>query len=169
MIEACHPLLVFSCVSSTIMQLSLLSSLSALASKTGAGGKKQQLLQMRPPLPTGGGTLQKLKSSAAATGPHAMCQPTCKDNIEAGVPSTTTMMMRMVAKRTTVGAPLRCLMGLGTSLRPPSIRMRQTLAPWGSPCCSHQDWEQPGVGGVGPPMAGPDDHRDLDGKKLKRA
>ncbi len=41
MIEALHPLLVFSRVFLTMMRLSLLSSLSALAAKMGAGGKKR--------------------------------------------------------------------------------------------------------------------------------
>ncbi len=41
LIEACRPLLVFSRVSTMMMQLYLLLSLSALAAKMGAGGKKQ--------------------------------------------------------------------------------------------------------------------------------
>jgi hypothetical protein len=54
MIKACCPLLVFSRVSLTMMGPSLLSSLSALAAKMGAGGKKQPLLPMPPLPPTGG-------------------------------------------------------------------------------------------------------------------
>jgi hypothetical protein len=49
MIKARRPLLVFSRVSSTMMRPSLLLLLSALATKTGVGGKKQPLLPMPPP------------------------------------------------------------------------------------------------------------------------
>ncbi len=48
MIEARRPFLVFSRVSLTMMQPSLLSLLSALATKRGMGGKKQPLLLMPP-------------------------------------------------------------------------------------------------------------------------
>jgi hypothetical protein len=61
MIEACCPLLVFSRVSSTMMRLSLSLLLSALANKTGVGGKKQPLLPMPPPPPMGGGDILEIE------------------------------------------------------------------------------------------------------------
>jgi hypothetical protein len=101
MVEARRPLLVFSHVSLTMMRPSSLSLLSALAAKTGVGGKKQPLLPMPLPPPMGGGTLRKSKSFAAAapaatsmsTGPCVKGRPTRKDNAEVGV-LLTIMMMR---------------------------------------------------------------------------
>ena len=57
----CRPLLVFSHISSTMMQPSLSLSLSALAAKTGAGGKKRPLLLMPPPPPTGEGDTEEIE------------------------------------------------------------------------------------------------------------
>jgi hypothetical protein len=83
-----------------------------------------------------------------------------------GVPSTSTMMTMVVATMM-VGAPPRCPMGSGMSLRPPLKGTRQNLAPRGSrrPPRLERDWL--GVGGVRTPTMGPDDHRDPDGEKIK--
>jgi hypothetical protein len=61
MIKACRPLLVFSRISWTMMQPSLLSLLLALAAKTGAGGKKRPLPPMPPPPPTWGRDTPEIK------------------------------------------------------------------------------------------------------------
>jgi hypothetical protein len=139
MIKACRPLLVFSRISSTMVQMSLPSLLSALAAKTGAGGRSNHSRQCPRRCPLGGGTLQKSKSSAAAA-PTAtstltarvMDQPMREDDVEVGVPLTT-MMMTMVATMT-VRAPPRCPMGSGTSSSPPSKETRRNMALWGSRC-----------------------------------
>jgi hypothetical protein len=97
-----------------------------------------------------------------------MGRRTGEDDIEVGVPSTTTMMMMAVAT-TMVGAPPRCPMGLGMTLRPPLKGTRQNLAPRGSrrPPRQDQDWLR--VGGVGTPITGPGDHRNPDGDKVEEA
>jgi hypothetical protein len=61
MIKACRPLLVFSRVSSTMMWPSLSSLLSALATKMGAGGKKQPLPLIPLPLPKGERDILKIE------------------------------------------------------------------------------------------------------------
>jgi hypothetical protein len=150
--------------------------LSALAAKTGAGGKKQPVLPMPRGCPLGGATLRKSKSSAAATptatstltGPHVMGQTMHEDDVKVGVPSTTTMMT-MSATMTTVGALPRCLTRSGTSSRPPSKGTRQNLVSWGSRRPPFWDRNWLGVGGVGTPTTGLEDHRNPDGEKVKRA
>ncbi len=89
-----------------------------------------------------------------------------EDDVEVEVPLTMTMMT-MAATMTMVGAPPRCPKGSGTSSRPPSEGMRQNSAPLGSPRPTRRDWDRPGVGGVGTPTTGPDDHRDPDGGKIE--
>jgi hypothetical protein len=54
MIEARRPLLIFSRISSTMMRPSSLSSLSAFAAKTRAGGEEATTPTNAPPPPTGG-------------------------------------------------------------------------------------------------------------------
>ncbi len=97
-----------------------------------------------------------------------MGRPTREDDVEVGVPSTTTMMT-MAAATTTVGVPPRCPMGSGTSSRPLSKGTRRNSAPRGSRRPPRRDRDRlgVGVGGVGTPTTGPDDHRDLDGEKIK--
>jgi hypothetical protein len=63
MIEARHPLLIFSRVFSTIMRPSLLSSLLALAAKMVVGGKKWAPPPMPLPPPTGGRDTPEIKES----------------------------------------------------------------------------------------------------------
>ncbi len=75
--------------------------------------------------------------------------------------------MMMAAATTTVGAPPRCPMGLGTSSRPPLKGARQNLNPRGSRRPPHQDPDQLGVGGVGMPTTGPDNHCNPDGGKIE--
>jgi hypothetical protein len=70
MIEARRPLLVFFCISSTMMRPSSSSLLSALAAKTGAGGRSDHSCGCLCHRPRGEGTLWKSKSSPA-TAPTA--------------------------------------------------------------------------------------------------
>jgi hypothetical protein len=126
------------------------------------------------PPPTRGGTLQKSKNSDAAaptatstsTGPCMMGRLTRKDDVEAGVPLTTKVMM-MAVTTTMVEALPRCPTGLGTSSRPPSKGARKNLAPRGLWRPPHRDQDLPGVGGVGTPKTGPDDHCDPNRGKIK--
>jgi hypothetical protein len=145
-----------------------------LLPRWGRGGRSNHSRRCPRRRPRGGGTLRKSKISVAAaptatstsTRPRVMGQPTHEDNVEAGVLSTTTMMT-MAAMTTTVGAPPRCPTGSGTISRPPSKGMRRNSAPRGSrrpPC---RDRDRPGVGGVGTPTMGLDDHRNPDGEKIK--
>jgi hypothetical protein len=102
MIEALRPLLVFSRISSTMMQPSLSSSFSALAAKTGEGGRSDHSCRYPHHHKHGEGTGWKSKSSTAAattatstlTGLRVMDQPMREDDIKAGVPLTMTMMTK---------------------------------------------------------------------------
>jgi hypothetical protein len=146
MIKDRPPLLVFSRISLTMMQPSLLSLLLALATKTGAGGRSNHSRQCPHHRPPGEGTIRKSKSSAPAaptatstlTGLHVMDRLMRKDNIEAGVPLTMTMMTK------------------------------RNLAPRGSWRPPQWDQDRPGVGGAQTPMTGLDDHRNPDGEKVDK-
>jgi hypothetical protein len=102
MIEARHPLLLFSRISSTMMRPFLSSSLSALTAKTGVGGRSDHSRRCLRQSPRGEGTLWKSKSSTTATptatstltGLRVMDQPMREDNVEAGVLLTMTMMTK---------------------------------------------------------------------------
>jgi hypothetical protein len=58
-------------------------------------------------------------------------------------------------------------MGSGTSSRPPSKGTRRNSASRGSRRPPRRDRDRLGVGGVGTPTTGPDDHRDPDGEKIE--
>jgi hypothetical protein len=79
----------------------------------------------------------------------------------------TTTMMTMMAVTTMVGAPPRCPMGSGTSSMPPLKGTRQNLAPRGSRLPPRWDRDLLGVGGVGMPTTGPDNHCDPNRGKIK--
>jgi hypothetical protein len=140
----------------------------------GLGGRSDHSRQCPRHRPRGEGTLQKSNSSVAAaptatstsTGPRVMGRTTREDDVEVGVPSTTTMMT-MAAATTTVGAPPRCPVGSGATSRPPSKGIRRNSAPRGSRRPPRRDRDRLGVGGVGTPTTGPDDHRDPDGEKIE--
>ncbi len=81
MIKARHPLLIFSCISLTMMQPSLSLLTLAFATKTGAGGRSNHSRQCPRHRPRGGGTLQKSKRSATAapTATSTLTEPRVMD------------------------------------------------------------------------------------------
>jgi len=107
-------------------------------------------------------------ATSTSTGPRIMGRPTRKDDVKTGVSSTTTMMTTAATtRRQRLGAPRRCPTGSGTSSSSPSKGTWRNSTPRGSRRPPRRDRDRPGVGGVGTPTTGLDDHRDPDGEKIE--
>ncbi len=79
----------------------------------------------------------------------------------------TTTMMTMAVMTTTIGGAAEMPDGVGEEFEAPLERDEAKFGPSGVAAFPCRDRDRPGLGGVGTPTTGLDDHRDPDGGKIE--